>query len=343
MIPGFSWPNVLTRLAGREDITEDLAHAAMTEIMEGRAEPEQIAAFIVSLRAKGESVDEMVGLVRAMYDAAVTVEVGVPTVDTAGTGGDRSGTFNISTTAAFVAAGAGAHLAKHGNRAASSSSGSADVLEALDIPIDLDAEDVVRMIEETRFGFFFAPKFHPAMRHAAPVRRSLGIPTVFNFLGPLANPARANAQAIGVSDPSMAERMIGVLQRLGRDNALVFYGADGLDELTTTGPSVAFHLRGGDVERLEIDPSELGIAQSAPGQLKGGDSQANAAITHAVLAGAPGAHRDIVILNAAAAILVAGLAETIAEGVEVAGQAIDDGSALQILDAAVALGRELAS
>jgi anthranilate phosphoribosyltransferase len=222
-VTDFSWPSVLGPLAAGRDIAEEEAHRAMAEIMAGRAEHSQIAAFIIALRAKGESVDEMTGLVRAMYDAAVTVDVGVPVVDTAGTGGDGSGTFNISTTAAFIAAGAGATVAKHGNRAASSRTGSADVLEELGVPVELEPEQVAELIREARFGFFYAPRFHPAMRFAGPVRRELGVPTVFNFLGPLVNPARAERQVIGVADERMAERMIGVLQRLEREFAFVFH------------------------------------------------------------------------------------------------------------------------
>ena len=324
-----------------EDIGESAAHAAMTEIMEGRAEPAQVAAFIVALRAKGETVDEMVGLVRAMYDAAVTVDVGVPVVDTAGTGGDRAGTFNISTTASFIAAGAGAHVAKHGNRAASSRSGSADVLEALGVRIDLTPESVATLIREAGFGFFFAPRFHPAMRHAGPVRTALGVPTVFNFLGPLANPARARAQSMGVSDPRMAARMIGVLQRLGREQAFVFYGEDGLDEITTTGTSFIYRLRHGEVTHAEFTPEDFGVPRAAPADLRGGDAAANAAITREVLAGVRGPRRDVAVVNAAPAIVAAGLADGFAPAIELAEDAVDSGRASAVLDKVVAMGKDL--
>jgi len=324
-----------------EDIGESAAHAAMTEIMEGRAEPAQVAAFIVALRAKGETVDEMVGLVRAMYDAAVTVDVGVPVVDTAGTGGDRAGTFNISTTASFIAAGAGAHVAKHGNRAASSRSGSADVLEALGVRIDLTPESVATLIREAGFGFFFAPRFHPAMRHAGPVRTALGVPTVFNFLGPLANPARARAQSVGVSDPRMAARMIGVLQRLGREQAFVFYGEDGLDEITTTGTSFIYRLRHGEVTHAEFTPEDFGVPRAAPADLRGGDAAANAAITREVLSGVRGPRRDVAVVNAAPAIVAAGLADGFAPAIELAEDAVDSGRASAVLDKVVAMGKDL--
>ena len=324
-----------------EDIGESAAHAAMTEIMEGRAEPAQVAAFIVALRAKGETVDEMVGLVRAMYDAAVTVDVGVPVVDTAGTGGDRAGTFNISTTASFIAAGAGAHVAKHGNRAASSRSGSADVLEALGVRIDLTPESVATLIREAGFGFFFAPRFHPAMRHAGPVRTALGVPTVFNFLGPLANPARARAQSVGVSDPRMAARMIGVLQRLGREQAFVFYGEDGLDEITTTGTSFIYRLRHGEVTHAEFTPEDFGVPRAAPADLRGGDAAANAAITREVLSGVRGPRRDVAVVNAAPAIVAAALADGFAPAIDLAEDAVDSGRASAVLDKVVAMGKDL--
>jgi anthranilate phosphoribosyltransferase len=336
---GFDWPAVLGPLMAGVDVPEDSAHAAMQEIMSGTAEPAQVAAFIVALRAKGETVEEMTGLVRAMYDAAVTVDVGEVVVDTAGTGGDRSGTFNISTTAAFIAAGAGAKVAKHGNRAASSHTGSADVLEALGVPIDLAPEQVAHSIRETGFGFFFAPRFHPAMRFAGPVRTQLGVPTVFNFLGPLVNPARAGRQVIGVADEQMAERMIGVLQRLGREFAFVFHGSDGLDELTTSGTSSIHRLKDGEITHAEFTPSDFGVARAELADLAGGDAAENAAIIRAVLSGEPGPKRDIALINAAAAIVAAGLAEGFADGIEAAAESIDSGAAAAVLAAAIAVGQ----
>jgi anthranilate phosphoribosyltransferase len=310
----------------------------MTEIMAGRADPAQIAAFIVSLRTKGETVEEMTGLVRAMLDAAVLVDAGDDVVDLVGTGGDGAGTFNISTTAAFVAAGAGARMAKHGNRAASSRAGSADVLEALGVPIDLSPEATVAMIGEIGFGFFFAPRYHPAMRFAAPVRSALGVPTVFNVLGPLANPARARRQAVGVADTRMAERMIGVLRELGSRYAFVYSGEDGLDELTLTGPSFIYRLRDGEVTHAEFTPEDFGMPRAPLEALLGGDATENAAITRAVLAGERGPRRDIVVINAAPAIVAAGLAEGFAEGVALAQQSIDSGAAAGVLQRAVEIG-----
>lgn len=337
-MPSFEWPVVLGPLAAGEDIDEAAARAAMAEIMEGRAEPAQIAAFIVALRAKGETVEEMIGMVRAMYDAAVTVEVEQPVVDTAGTGGDRSGTFNISTTAALIAAGAGARIAKHGNRAASSRSGSADVLEALGVPIDLEPMETARLVEDVGFGFFFAPRYHPAMRHAAPIRSQLGIPTVFNVLGPLANPARATRQVIGVADPRMAEKMIGVLKGLGCERGFVFHGEDGLDELTTTGTSLIYRLRDGEVTHAEFTPEDFGVPRAEPGALVGGDADANAVIVRRILEGEPGPRRDIALVNAAPAIVVAGLADGFADALELAAEAVDSGRAAGVLEALVAAG-----
>ncbi len=335
------WPNVLGALASGEDLTRAQAFEAMACVMAGEATASQISAFIVSLRIKGESVEEMTGLVEAMRQAAVTVEVDGDLVDTAGTGGDRSHTFNISTTAALVAAGAGAKVAKHGNRSASSLSGSADVLEALGVRIDLVPDDTVRMIEETNFGFFFAPLYHPAMRHAGPVRKELGIPTVFNFLGPLANPARAKRQAIGVSDPKMAARMIGVLQNLGAEYAFVVHGEDGLDEVTTTGPTYVYRLRAGEVTHAEFTPEDFGVPRSPLAELIGGDAATNAAITRSVLAGEDGPRRHATLINAAPAIVVAGLAVGFVDAVEVAKESIDSGAAARVLGAVTELSARL--
>jgi len=337
----FAWVSVLAPLTAGRDIDESQAHAAMTEVMSGRAEPAHIAAFIVALRAKGETVDEMTGLVRAMYDNAITVDVGIPVVDTAGTGGDRSGTFNISTTAAFIAAGAGARIAKHGNRAASSRAGSADVLEALGVPIDLSPEGTARLVREAGFGFFFAPRYHPAMRFAGPVRVQLGVPTVFNFLGPLANPARARHQAIGVSDARMAAVMVGVLTRLGSEHAFVYYGEDGLDELTLTGPSYIYRLKGGEVTHAEFTPEDFGVPRALREDLLGGDAAENAAILRAVLSGEVGPKRDVAVINAAPAIVAAGLADGFAEAIDMANRSIDSGEAAAVLDRAVTMGESI--
>ena len=253
-------------------------------------------------------------------------------IDTCGTGGDRSGTINVSTVAAFVAAGAGARVCKHGNRAATSAAGSADVLEALGVVIDLGPDGVAACVEQAGMGFCFAARFHPAMRHAIPVRRELGVPTVFNFLGPLANPARVRRQVVGVSDPAMAEKVLGVLRANGADHAWVVYGHDGLDELTTADRSTVHEWRHGEVRRFEVDPAALGLAPAVRGDLVGGDAATNATLARSILEGAPGARRDIVVLNAAAALVVAGVCADLAAGVAAAEKSIDSGAATRVLD-----------
>lgn len=337
------WSEILGRLASGEDLTRNEARDAMAAIMAGDATPAQISALIVSLRIKGETVDEMTGLVEAMRAAAVTVDIGVPVVDVVGTGGDRSGTFNISTTAAFIAAGAGAKVAKHGNRSASSKCGSADVLEGLGVRIDLEPEATAEMVRDVGFGFFFAPRYHPAMRHAGPVRTELGIPTVFNFLGPLANPAGATRQVVGVSDHRMAERMIGVLKSLGSEYAFVVYGEDGLDEFTTTAPTFIYRLRNDEITTAEFTPEDLGVARSRPEDLLGGDVAENVGITRAILAGEPGPKRDAAVVNAAPALVVAGLAEGFVDGVQLAAATIDSGAAEAVLDRAVSVSNSFGS
>ncbi|HEX8581242.1 MAG TPA: anthranilate phosphoribosyltransferase, partial [Acidimicrobiales bacterium] len=253
-------------------------------------------------------------------------------VDTCGTGGDRSRTINVSTIAALVVAGAGGRVCKHGNRAASSACGSADLLEALGVAIDLGPAGVARCIDEVGIGFCFAPRFHPAMRHAGPARRELGVPTVFNFLGPMANPARVRRQVLGVSDPSMAERMAQVLGANGAERALVVYGHDGLDELTTTTTSTVLELRDGGLRTYVVDPVELGLAPADPAELKGGDAATNASLARAVLGGEPGPRRDVVLLNAAAGLVAAGLADDLVDGLVLAASSIDEGRAAATLD-----------
>lgn len=328
----------LARLVRREDLSSELAEQALATILSGDATDAQIAGFAVALRAKGESPAELAALVRTMVRFAEPVPVPdvADVIDTCGTGGDRAGTVNVSTMAALVAAGAGARVAKHGNRAASSKCGSADVLEALGVVIDLAPAGVARCIEEVGIGFCFAPRFHPALRFAAGPRRELGVPTTFNFLGPLANPAGVGRQSVGVSDPAMAERVIGALAELGKTHALVFYGHDGLDELTTTAPSTVYELRDGEVHRFVVDPGEFAIAPAERADLVGGDAVANAAVVHEVLGGAEGPIRDIVALNAAAALVVAGLADDLAIGVELARAVLDDGRAARTLERFVA-------
>lgn len=328
------WAAVLGALTRGEDLAGEAASAAMAEILEGSATPAQIAAFCVSLRMKGETVEEMAALVSTLLAYAQTVEIegASELVDTCGTGGDRSGTVNVSTVAALVVAGAGGRVCKHGNRSASSVCGSADVLEALGVAIDLGPEGVAACVTATGMGFCFAPRFHSGMRHTGPTRRELGVPTVFNFLGPLANPARVRRQALGVSDPAMAERMIGVLAANGSERALVVYGHDGLDELSTTTTSTVLDLREGEVRTYVVDPAALGLARATAGDLKGGDAATNADLARRVLDGEPGARRDIVVLNAAAGLVAAGLADDLATGLEAAVASVDEGRAAAVLD-----------
>lgn len=339
-----AWPGVLGRLTAGEPLSADVAEATMAEILRGDATEAQIAAFMVSLRMKGETVDELRGLVDAMLSVAETVPLTDPeqAIDIVGTGGDRAHTVNVSTMAALVVAGAGVPVCKHGNRAASSSCGTADVLEALGVVIDLGPEGVARCVDEAGMGFCFAPRFHPAMRFAGPARRQLGVPTVFNFLGPMSNPGRVRRSLIGLADASMAERMLHVLAAHGTVRALVVHGDDGLDELTTTASSTVSELRNGEVTTWRIDPADLGFAPAPPEALRGGDAARNAEVVRAVLAGEPGAHRDIVVLNAAAAILVADRTEDLAAGVALAGAVIDDGRAAAALDRLVATSRAAA-
>jgi anthranilate phosphoribosyltransferase len=330
------WPRILARLAAKQGLSADEAAEVMSTIMAGDASHGQIGGFLMALRTKGESADEVDGLARTMLAGANRVSTEAPVIDTCGTGGDRSGTFNISTIAAIVVAGAGVPVAKHGNRAASSDCGSADVLEALGVNIEIDASGVERCISEAGIGFMFAPAFHPSMAHAGPVRRELKVPTVFNFLGPLTNPARPVAQVVGVSDERMLPLMAEVLARRGV-RAKLFRGQDGLDELTTTGPSTVLEVKDGAVEASTLDPAELGLERADPEDLKGGDAARAAEIARGILDGEPGPRRDVVLLNAAAALEVAGVACDIREGLKIAAGAIDDGSAAATLDKWVAV------
>lgn len=327
----FAWPSTLSTLLAGGDLDEQEAAAAMTEIMEGNATPAQIAGFVVALRAKGETTDEIVGLVKTMREFGEKVHVVGEVLDTCGTGGDRTGTFNVSTASAFVCAGAGVKVAKHGNRAASSRCGSADVLEALGVRIDLPPDGVAACIDMAGIGFCFAPVFHPAMRHAGPPRKELGVATIFNFLGPLTNPAGATRQALGVSDPRMVEKMVTVLSRLGSKRVLAFHGDQGLDELSISGPSQVFELDGGETRNWTIDPAELGIAPAPLETVAGGDATQNAAAIRSVLNAEPGPKRDIVLLNAAAGLMAAGRARDIAKGLELAADSIDSGGATRAL------------
>jgi anthranilate phosphoribosyltransferase len=323
---------ILARVTRGTELLPEEIEAAFGEILEGRVEDVQAAGLIVGLRTKGESVEELAALVRTMHRYGESVDVAAGAIDTCGTGGDRSGTINVSTMAALVAAGAGARVVKHGNRAQSSRCGSADVLEALGVTIDLGPDGVARCVAEAGIGFCLAPRFHPAMRFLGPVRKGLGVPTTFNFLGPLANPARVKRQVIGVSDETMATRMLGVLRLLGTEQAMVFHGDDGLDELTTSTTSTVHELVHGDVHTFTFDPLDVGIPRAPADTLVGGDAQANADAIRAVLSGEKGAHRDIAVLNAAAALVVADLAPDFGAGVESAGAAIDDGRAARALE-----------
>nr|MDE0501063.1 anthranilate phosphoribosyltransferase [bacterium] len=334
-----NWSEILGKLTAGEDLSRSEARGALDDIMSGRATAAQTSAFLVSLRIKGETTEEMAGLVETMRSVGVRVSIGEPVVDTAGTGGDRSGTFNISTTAALIAAGAGAKVAKHGNRSASSKCGSADVLEALGVGIELDPEQTAEMVTEAGFGFFFAPRYHPAMKYVVPIRQQLAIPTVFNFLGPLTNPAGATRQLIGVYDSRMAERMIGVLSRLGTERALVVHADDGLDEVSVSGPTRGFQLVDGEVTPVVLTPEDFGMDPADVSELIGGDAETNAAILRSVLAGETGPRRDAAVANAAATLMVAGLAETPGEGARSAARSIDSGAAAAVLDRVIDLSR----
>ena len=333
----FAWGHLISKLLAGEDLAEEEASGAMTEIMEGAATDAQIAGFVIALRSKGETTDEIVGLVRTMRSYAQKVEVEGDLLDTCGTGGDRSGTFNVSTAAAFVCAGAGVKVAKHGNRAASSRCGSADVLEALGVKIDVGPDLVARCIVEAGIGFCFAPMFHPAMRHAGTTRRELGVPTVFNFLGPLTNPAGATRQALGVSDARMLPKMVETLGRLGSEHVLGFQGHQGLDELSTSGPSKVIELEDGVTTEWTIDPTALGLESSPLEAVAGADAESNATTIRSVLEGRPGPARDIVVLNAAAGLMAAGRAAGMEEGLASARDAIDSGGAQRALDSLVAV------
>ena len=324
------WPHALSKISAGTSLTRDEATTAMRLVMSGEATPGQIGGLLMGLRTKGETVEEIEGLAATMLEFANPVDAPMPVVDTCGTGGDRSGTFNISTVAAIVVAGAGVPVAKHGNRAASSICGSADLLEALGVRIDLDREGVERCLGGAGIAFIFAPVFHPAMGHAAPVRRDLRVPTVFNFLGPLTNPARPFAQVVGVSDERMLPLLAEVLARRGT-RARLFRALDGLDELTTTGPSLVYDVDEGGLRESVLDPADVGLPRSDVIQLRGGDPKTSAGIATAVLRGEPGPRRDVVLLTAAAALEVSGNASSLAEGLSMAAASIDSGAATDAL------------
>lgn len=321
--------DALARIAAGRDLTMAEARDVMMEIMEGQATPAQIGAFLIALRMKGETTDEITGCAQAMRENAIEVKPKRDAlVDTCGTGGDGSGTFNISTTVAFVAAGAGVAVAKHGNRSVSSRCGSADLLQELGVNVQLSAEQAARCIDEVGIGFLFAPLFHPAMKHALPPRQEIGLRTIFNLLGPLSNPAGATRQLVGVYDPDLTETVAKVLLALGGEHAFVVHGADGLDELSVTGPNRVSQLRDGQVETFSIDPRELGLPQARLSDLSGGGTEENAATTTALLKGENGPKRDVVLLNAAAALVAGGKAAGLGDGLELAAEAVDSGAAL---------------
>lgn len=319
-------------LVAGNSLSMNEAIVAMDEIMSGEATPAQFGAFVTALRMKGETVEEIAGLAKVMRDKSLKVDFVQPTVDTCGTGGDSLGTFNISTAAALVVAGAGLKVAKHGNRAMTSSCGSADVLEALGVKIDLGPDGVRHCLEQAGIGFMFAQVFHPAMKYAAGPRREIGIRSVFNFLGPLTNPAGAQAQVIGVSDASFAPQMAEVLLKLGARHALVTHGREGLDEISVSGETDIWEIKDGAVVFFSVTPEQFAIHRADVAAIKGGSAEDNAAIIRAVLGGETGPKRDVVLLNAAAGLVAGDLCPDLAAGIERARQAIDGGAARRVLD-----------
>ena len=331
--------DAIAKLVRRESLSESEAAAAFETIMRGDATPVQIAGFMVALRMKGETVEEITGFARTARAHATPIAVDGALLDTCGTGGDGLSTFNISTLAAIVAAACGAKVAKHGNRAASSLCGSADVLETLGVKIDLGPEGVARCIEEAGIGFLFAPVFHPSFRFAGVPRRELGVRSVFNILGPLCNPAGARYQALGVADANLAGKMANVLARLGVERAIVFHAGDGMDELSTSSPSLVIEIDGGRKE-YQLDPADVGLKRSDPDSVRGGGPEDNARIAREVLEGAGGPRRDVVLLNSAAALRAAGLARDWHEGIAAAAEAIDTGRAGDVLQRWARISKE---
>ncbi len=325
--------NLLEKLVNKIDLTEKEAYNMMISIMSGDYDDIQISGMLTALRCKGETVKEITGFARAMRKKMVSVKLNVPAIDMCGTGGDSKGTFNISTAATFVVAGSGVNVAKHGNRSMTSKSGSADVLQALGISINRDINESIRDVQEVGLGFFFAPDYHPAMKHAIKSRTSLGIRTVFNILGPLCNPANVKAQAMGIFSPKLTEIQLKVLKELGSKEAMVFHGLDGLDEITTTTKTKISQLtKGNNIKTFEFDPLSLGIDVAKINDLKGGDPTQNATIIKSIMNGNNGPKRDIVLLNAAAGILVGGMASNIEEGYEIAKKVVDSGKAKNVMN-----------
>ena len=339
------WPALLSELLERRDLPASHARTAMATILAGEATAAQLIGFVVALRAKGETPEEISGLLDAVLEACTTVplppDLRDRAMDIVGTGGDRSHSINVSTMAAIVTAAAGVPVCKHGARAASSQCGTADVLEALGVAVELSPQAVLQCVEQANIGFCLAPRYHPAFRFAAPSRKEIGIPTVFNLLGPMANPGRVRHQLIGVANPQVAERMLASLRLHGSKRAWVVHG-NGLDELTTTGTSTVLALEDGAVRSFTVDPVALGLAPAITDELVGGTPDVNAAHVRRVLAGDHGAHRDIVVLNAAAALVVAGDADSLEKGLVLAADAIDSGRAAETLDRFVAVSQQAA-
>jgi anthranilate phosphoribosyltransferase len=332
------FPALIEKLRRQEDLTTAEAAGAMAAIMRGEAAPAQIAGLLVGLGIKGERPTELVGFAQTMRANAVPLAAGEGAVfDNCGTGGDRAGTFNISTAAAIVLAASGLRVAKHGNRSVSSQCGSADVLESLGVNIQAGAEAAAACLRETGFAFLFAPTFHPAMKHAAQARKDLGVRSAFNLLGPLTNPARPSRQFVGVPRPELTELLARSLSLLGSERAWVVHGADGLDELSTTGYTKVSECRGASVQTFYVHPADFGLAKAAPEALKGGDAATNARIVMAVLSGERGHPRDVVLLNAGAALFVSGKAATVQQGIANAAAVIDNGAALKVLDQLIAV------
>ncbi|MFP5224942.1 MAG: anthranilate phosphoribosyltransferase [Actinomycetota bacterium] len=329
---GSEWAKITSRLIAGEDLEAEVAASCVHQMMTGEASEVQIAGFLVAMQAKGPTAVEAAAMAGVMRDLSLKVDAGLSVVDTCGTGGDGSGSVNISTIAALVVAGAGVPVAKHGNRAASSECGSADVLEALGVVIDLEPAAVADCIREAGIGFCFAPRFHPAMRFVGPVRRELGVRTVFNLLGPLSNPAGASRQVVGVADAALLPLMAEALRILGTERAWFVHGSQGMDELTTAGPSSVIEVVGSQVTEITIEPSKLGLEPADRDALRGGDPQMNAKIARSVLAGEPGPIADTVVLNAAAALVVAGAAGDLVSGIEAARGSLDSGAARDALD-----------
>ena len=324
---------ILEQLLEGNDLSNDRAFDVMLSIMSGKFNDAQIAGFLMALRAKGETVDEIAGFANAMREKMVSVPLASPAIDMCGTGGDARGTFNISTAASFVVAGAGVKVAKHGNRSMTSQSGSADVLQALGIAINRPVENSVEDIENTGLGFLFAPAYHPAMKHAVGARKALAVRTVFNILGPLCNPANVKAQAMGIFHSDLTEVQVNVLKVLGSTDVMVFHGRDGLDEISTTTTTKISQMRnGGNVNTFEFNATDLGISQVTLFDLQGGKPEENAGIIEAILKGETGPKRDIILLNAAAGIVVGGKAQTLEEGLKLASESVNSGAALHVLN-----------